>query len=75
MIFEGIQSLERYKKGDDLLFQFCDFINEIFFQEFHFSLLFILRIGLLPVLEWRSDVDLRKALDKITMIKKGHRGP
>lgn len=75
LAFEGVQSLERFTKGDDPLFKLCDFINEFLFQEFHFSLLFVMRMGLLPVLEWRSDVDLRKAMDKIAMIKKGHKGP
>jgi len=74
-VFEGMQSLERYTKGDDPLFQFCDYINEFLFGEFHFSLLLILRIGLLPVLQWRSDVDLRKALDKIAEIRHRRKGP
>lgn len=75
IVFEGIQSLERFTKGEDLLFQFCDMLNEFLMAEFHFSLLLVLRLDLLPVLQWRSDVDLRKIMDKVSLIKHGRKAP
>ncbi|XP_031553492.1 uncharacterized protein LOC116290566 [Actinia tenebrosa] len=75
IVFEGIQSLERFTKGEDLLFQFCDMLNEFLMGEFHFSLLLVMRLDLLPVLQWRSDVDLRKIMDKVSIIKHGRKAP
>jgi hypothetical protein len=75
IVFEGIQSLGRFTKGEGLLFEFCDLVNEFLFAEFHFSLLLVLRLQLLPVLQWRSDVDLRKIMDKIAEIKHGQKAP
>ncbi|XP_032225975.1 uncharacterized protein LOC116608994 isoform X1 [Nematostella vectensis] len=73
LIFEGNLPPQKPPKGDGLVFQVLDMGNEFFFCEFHFGLLLFMRVGLLPVLQWRSDVELKKALDRTAEIKYGRK--
>lgn len=61
----------RVPRGDGIIFEACDLINELLLPQYHFSILLLMRLDLLPVLKWRSDVELRKAMDRVQEIKYG----
>ena len=61
----------RVARGEGIIFEACDLINELLLPQYHFSILLFMRLDLLPVLKWRSDVELRKALDRVQEIKYG----
>ena len=61
----------RVSRGEGILFEACDLMNELLLPQYHFSILLFMRLDLLPVLKWRSDVELRKAMDRVQEIKYG----
>ena len=61
----------RVPRGEGIIFEACDLVNELLLPQYHLSMLLLMRLDLLPVLKWRSDVELRKAMDRVQEIKYG----
>ena len=53
------------ERDGDAIFITCSVLNDLLLSPFHFSVLVLMRANLLPDLEWKSDIQLKKLMEQL----------
>lgn len=53
------------EKQRDAIYTVLTIVNTLFLEPFHFSVLVLMRANLLPDLQWRSDIQLKRIMDHV----------
>ena len=61
---ENDQPVGLAREGD-AIFIACSIMNDLLLTPFHFSVLVLMRANLLPDLQWKSDIQFKKLMEKL----------
>ena len=63
-LIENDQPVILERQGD-AIYVVCTILNDLFLSPYHFSVLIIMRANLLPNLQWKSDIQLKKLMEQM----------
>jgi hypothetical protein len=64
-LIENEQPVILEREGDAVFITFS-IMNDLFLAPFHFSVLVLMRANLLPDLQWKSDIQLKKLMEQLS---------
>ena len=62
-MLENEQPVVLERKGD-VVFVVSSIMNDLFIAPFHFTILVLMRWNMLPDLQWKSDIQLKKLIEE-----------